>query len=348
MSFQINNLDMIRFYHDKLPNEEKEIYLIFEEALMADRKECSIPKALFQHIQTDQLPVIFRNVYYDHPILFYVDFSQVKYRSIGTIVKVNWNWWLPDQTIPQMKNELNAAVHEIHNKCFPTGWKGLSDIRKEKELFDYICNNIVYDRNAYEHSDEYYHNNNRWAWTAYAALVNKSAVCEGISLAFKILCESVKIPTVMVFGKAEDEGHAWNIAKISGHFYNVDCTWCLRKKDEIRSPYDRYRYFNIPDSLLHKNRQPAYPYYPRCHRLDSNPFFMKGYVAKDINELKTLWIRELNKKAQRYAFMCIDFSLTEEMIDRIVKELFIQFPKLELVYWLDNDKSYLGVRVDQI
>ncbi|MCD7819604.1 MAG: hypothetical protein LUH07_11225 [Lachnospiraceae bacterium] len=74
------------------------------------------------------------------------------------------------------------------------------------------------------------------AHTAYGALVADSsgianyAVCDGYTLAFEYLLQQCGIEAVFIGGNAgtseEDAGgHAWNIVKMDGEWYEVDCTW---------------------------------------------------------------------------------------------------------------------------
>ena len=65
----------------------------------------------------------------------------------------------------------------------------------------------------------------------YGTLINKKALCEGYSLAFKYLLDKLEIPNVVVYGKGlKDDGtteeHSWNYVQMeNGNWYAVDCTW---------------------------------------------------------------------------------------------------------------------------
>ena len=54
-------------------------------------------------------------------------------------------------------------------------------------------------------------------------------VCEGYAKAFKVLCDRVEIPCVLVDGMATDgqssEAHMWNAVQLEGEWYGVDVTW---------------------------------------------------------------------------------------------------------------------------
>jgi hypothetical protein len=59
----------------------------------------------------------------------------------------------------------------------------------------------------------------------------KGPVCEGYAKAFKVLCDRLQIPCVLVDGDAKSSlngqpgGHMWNYVCLSGRWYAVDVTW---------------------------------------------------------------------------------------------------------------------------
>jgi len=66
-----------------------------------------------------------------------------------------------------------------------------------------------------------------------------SAICEGYSKAFKLLCDRAGIPCEIIFGVADGENHSWNYVRLDGIWYLVDCTWNSPVSDEkiIRHDY---------------------------------------------------------------------------------------------------------------
>lgn len=84
--------------------------------------------------------------------------------------------------------------------------------QKIKLIHDYIVN-----RNTYDLTYQKY--------TAYNALIEKSSVCQGYALlAYKMLTEA-GVPTKIITGYGKGVAHAWNIVKLNGVWYNLDCTW---------------------------------------------------------------------------------------------------------------------------
>mgnify|MGYP002535627712 FL=1 len=93
-----------------------------------------------------------------------------------------------------------------------------TDYQKIKAIYDYICSNITYDY-VNLNDDSYLLKH-----TAYAALINKTAVCQGYATLFYRLSLEAGVDTRVITG---DSGgpHAWNIVKLNGKYYNLDSTW---------------------------------------------------------------------------------------------------------------------------
>lgn len=113
---------------------------------------------------------------------------------------------------------------------------------KEKFFNDYICDNTVYDENAY------------LSQTVYGCLINGKALCEGYSRAFKLLCNQVGIKCDLIYGRSESEDHMWNCVNINGNYNYVDVTWNDSGEDY------RYIYFNMTDKQMLADRF-LYPHF---------------------------------------------------------------------------------------
>lgn len=78
------------------------------------------------------------------------------------------------------------------------------------------------------------------AFTAYGALVEGRAVCEGYARAMQLLLHRVDIPCTLVTGfDDKNASHMWNMVTVSGRNYHLDPTW----NDSGRQP--SHVYFNL-------------------------------------------------------------------------------------------------------
>lgn len=87
-----------------------------------------------------------------------------------------------------------------------------SDYEKVKAIHDYLIERISYDRTLRKHS-------------AYDALINKSAVCEGYATSAYRLFTDAGLEARIITGRAGGGPHAWNIVKVDDEWYDIDLTW---------------------------------------------------------------------------------------------------------------------------
>ena len=115
------------------------------------------------------------------------------------------------------ENSVDREVHMLLERLQIT--ENMTDARKVKLIYDYICENVTYD---YAHlNDENY----LLMYTAYAALLNKTAVCQGYANLFYRLAKEVGLDVRIIRGVSQGEAHSWNIVKLDGKYYCLDATW---------------------------------------------------------------------------------------------------------------------------
>lgn len=128
-------------------------------------------------------------------------------------IKINLSYY----TTKAEENILDAKIDEViedFNFSSTTTDKIKSDI-----IYSYITENVSYD---YEHLNDYSY---KYQFTAYAALINGTAVCQGYATLFYRIARECGLSTRVVVGTSRGENHAWNIVKIDDKYYYVDSTW---------------------------------------------------------------------------------------------------------------------------
>lgn len=141
-------------------------------------------------------------------------------------------------------SKVSSILGEIINSS-------MSDDQKEKNIHDYIVKNVQYDT-SYEN------------YSAYDALSEGKTVCQGYALlAYKMLNDA-GIETKIISGTAnngyETESHAWNLVKLNGNWYHLDCTW----DDPVPDVKGRvlYDYYNLTDDQISKDHSWDHSAYP--------------------------------------------------------------------------------------
>ena len=191
---------------------------------------------LDNYVSTITTSKIGMNLYFDtlyeYPELFYADLtvSCTYYtNSSGAITRFSLKvkYIYSSAVITTMKSYLNTKVNEIKNKYL---YNASSLLEKEYIIHDYLLENCTYDTAS---------NVQTISHTAYGALLNSKAVCDGYSKAAKLLFNECGIDAGIV--TSDSMNHAWNYIKMNGYYYFLDITW----DDPVPETYiSRYSYFN--------------------------------------------------------------------------------------------------------
>ena len=130
-----------------------------------------------------------------------------------------------------------ALTNYIRNTILPQlSLGGKTTYQKVQAIYNWITANVKYD---YSHlNDPAY----RLQYTAYAAAVQKKAVCQGYANLFYRLANDAGVDCRIITGKAyngtQTEDHAWNIVRMEDEkYYCLDATWDAGLKPE------NYEYF---------------------------------------------------------------------------------------------------------
>lgn len=111
--------------------------------------------------------------------------------------------------------------------------------------------------------DNCYYFDGTYSWlrhSAFGAIVQGWAVCEGYSEAMQLLLNLAGITATVVYGDSDDVLHEWNLVKIGDQWYHLDVTWDDLDKEEEHS-FNRYCFFNVSTSFIEKNEHKLSPDY---------------------------------------------------------------------------------------
>ena len=103
---------------------------------------------------------------------------------------------------------------------------GKTTYQKVQAIYDWITRNVRYDKKNLDDNSYYL------KYTAFAAAINKTAVCQGYTNLFYRLANDAGIDCRIITGGK----HAWNIVQMDdGKYYCMDATW-----DEGQSSYSYF------------------------------------------------------------------------------------------------------------
>ena len=120
------------------------------------------------------------------------------------------------------ESELSSRVGSILESL---RLNGKSNEEKVRTVYQYLCDHVHYQDSS-----------STLMFTAYNALVNGTAACQGIAVAFYRLCLELGVDARVV--TSQEMGHAWNIVSVDGRrYYALDATWDAGKRPEQWSYY---------------------------------------------------------------------------------------------------------------
>ena len=191
----------------------------------------------------------------------------------------------------QMEKRLKTTVKNLSAEA-----NKLSS-RYEKELFfhDWLCEYVNYDTDGTEN-----------IYTAYGALINGVAVCEGYSRAMQLLCDSVGIPCALVYGSSRDEGHVWNVVDPGDGWYYLDVTW----DDDEKFGVIRHAFFNVTEEEILNDHEIFGLAENENHYTGNDDFNLREY---DCN------LQTYNYFKKSNLFFVDDYSLNAQMVIDAVK-----------------------------
>lgn len=185
----------------------------------------------------DLLSKVFWKVCNDNPQLIYVvstsysgSWGDSSYSTIRiTTLKPVYDEFYDDEKIA----ELNAVADEAMARLD----EDMTDLEKALVLHDFVAERCAYDWQTATTGKRPHDR----VGDAYGALVEGNAVCQGYTMAYKLLLNRVGIVSTTATGV----NHIWNVLCLDGEWYHVDVTWDDPTPD--RPGRARYDYFLIPD-----------------------------------------------------------------------------------------------------
>ncbi len=127
-----------------------------------------------------------------------------------------------------------------------------TDYEKISAIYEYICKNVTYDYDNLE--DTSY----MLKYSAYAALINGTSVCQGYAALLYRMMLMAGIDARLISGTGNGGGHAWNIVQLGDDYYNVDATWDATATRTALVPLSYKYYLRCSDNFGDHTRDDEY------------------------------------------------------------------------------------------
>ena len=278
-------MNCFEFYYGSLSPKQKRAYKDVLKGILEYKNTISM-MGLFD---TSAIGDVMNAVKYDHAELFHVDFSKYGYgrTAIGAAISIGY---LYD------RHEADKHKTELEKLVLST-IKGAdiserdSDILKFRKLHNYIVRNFEYDEMAVNRPERH-----MGSFSAFETLKNRKGVCEGISKAYKLICDNMNLKSGILIGESTLPGfemnmnHAWNICQIEGDFFHIDVTWDMGISQSGK--FYRYDYFGLTDERIGKDHKYAviekcitekYDYFLNTKKDIGDKEKLKKYIVSQID-----------------------------------------------------------------
>ena len=155
--------------------------------------------------------------------------------------------------LPKKDSRAEDVYQQFRNIMRKICNDSMSDLEKSRAIYEWIVLNVQYDNAvAYpEEGSDAADKEKTYLFDAFylEGVLRGSAVCDGISKAYSLMCAIEGIDCVRVTGESQDGGHAWNKVKLSGTWYLSDATWgnAYTSNGQSRREFLSYQYFLFTD-----------------------------------------------------------------------------------------------------
>ncbi len=307
-SFNYKALKADEYYsYNVLTPVQKQLYeLLSKDAKPGISDEIAVPEGT----QADEIDLrcAYKAYVNDHPESFWMPYSYGYSISGLNIKKILFN---TDKTKYQFSadesNEMSKTLEQTVESVIKSVLeKDLSESEIALRFHDYLAETVSYDYVAFEDANGA--KNYPKSYTAYGALVDKKATCEGYTKAYSLLLSRVGIVSTPIIGIENDTngGHMWSCVRISGKWYFTDVTWDSNSGHQSKAYYNQttevFKHSHTPSpviSELSKDEQKKISSFnlsvPLCNSTEHNYCVMNGTYFADGEEFQRMFPEKFAK-----------------------------------------------------
>ncbi len=253
-----------------------------------DVKELNIPK--------EDAEKFYTNISWNNPLLFHLKIDGNMGYAIQLDNPTFLNYYIPAYStdlnyLDETFSSLEKAMEEYYSHL---------DINMSDEEIAYTMHQLITARTKYgQYNDGPIHH----AYNSFSALgvfLNNKAVCQGYSLSFSLLMNSLGIKTHYVTGPLPStSGHMWNRILIDNNWYNVDATFddadnFLRKNEGSSNQHfltsDQLFYETLKHPVPHNNLRDVVRI-PSGNKFDTSNYVFRRYdLSKGLTKSEAKYI----------------------------------------------------------
>jgi len=285
-----------KFYFSKLTDGEKNLYNRITDALGHFDPALSIHAGTGKDFTID-IKKILTYVLLDNPAFFYLDKNRIVTKQTPMYIQLCFQYDYTQAEAEKLSGEIKEKIVEFMCEYIE---QKMTPLAKQLAVHKYLQNTVTPQKD----------NADRDSYSVIGAMIRRSCVCEGFAKAYKLLCDYLRIASIVVSGEVTRDGkreaHAWNITRIKDVTAHTDVTW-----DTIAG-IGSYDYFNLCDADIAADHSFDTTLYPKCAPNKINYFYKNGLIATNEDEAKKIIARHADND---FFSIKLLFPTTREHLD---------------------------------
>ncbi len=242
------------------------------------------------------------------------------------------------ETAENLRIKLDEKAYEIISQITPE----MTEVDIIKLFHDNIILNCSYGQSEYSGS-------------AYGALVEGVAQCEGYSRAMTYLCQKISIPCEIITGTSNGSAHMWNMIETDGKWYHIDVTWDDPILSNHIEDYISYKYFNLDDTAISATHRTDEKFlYPVAYSSDAGYFvYYKLFIDNSENAnqiikdgISSSIISGKTSVSFKFGNSEIYNEISEKLFSNAWENFFVIIDECNSENGLNIDKNNMRVRKD--
>ena len=318
------SLPAYRTMYTKLSKNEQYIYNQLRACIINDTYVCVLKQVNYD----TYIPLLERAafaLYADFPEFFWTSYTvnsrKLSSGSTGDLELSLWcnAYW---NNVTNRRQHIEAVMNAANRIAADAKSRYSTTFERLRYIHDYITTNVTYDHTA---ADKLGSPNQtaqqQQTHSAYGALVNRMAICEGYAKAYKLIANLCGYTCEYVSGTAGGGEHAWNYITVDGKNYWVDVTW--DDPDSNLSAAARwYTYFGVTTDRLTRTHTPSTKFFPlpACTATEYDFYYRTGshFAKYDFTAVNK------TARAQTAYGMCVNLRFdNENALQTAVNDLFV-------------------------
>ena len=312
---------MEKLAYSILNDREKKVYRVLEKAMLNHRSSCDVSGIVFN---TNIMQVL-SGVISDHPEIVYFNRTLLRTNPAIFSKRIIFTGIVSPREEKERENKLST---ELNNAVFEIDKNAKNDREIIQGISEYLQRTVKYEYKELSSMSFWRGSKRPDSHNSYGALVNKLAVCDGISSAFSLIANEFGFRNMIVEGKSNHNGvrnidHAWNIIEYGNAFYQMDVTWDLGGYEAL-DQYP-YFYFGLTDDEIAIDHEWDYKKTPPCRNSDLSYYNHNRLIAYSIDQIDAIAKREL-KLGKKCIRIKIETSIpvTDENGESIINRIMAQ------------------------